>query len=80
MTAETTLSKQGEEFAKLLDELLEKVCGERMGFILMAFPFGREGYCNYLSNAERSDAIKEIKTLLDRWEKDYPDIPHHMTN
>ena len=47
------------------------------GFILITFPVGKPGTCNYISNAERSsmvDALKETAMQLEQ-KKDIPDIP-----
>lgn len=34
------------------------------GFVLLVFPFGREGRCNYISNAERADVVNLLKEQL----------------
>lgn len=80
MSSETKVSQLGQNIAQGLDEALENLCGERMGFVLMVFPFDREGQCNYMANIDRADGVREIKTLLERWETGQPDIPLHKKN
>lgn len=46
------------------------------GFILMVFPFGDEGRCNYISNADREDIVTLFKEQLSRLEGS-PDIRGH---
>ncbi len=36
----------------------------KTGFILMAFPFGHQGRCNYISNTSREDVIVLLKEQL----------------
>src|SRR5262252_7292473 len=33
----------------------------KVGFILLVFPFGHKGRCNYISNAERADVVTLLK-------------------
>lgn len=41
----------------------------KVGFILILFPFvGREGKCNYISNAKREDVVQLLKDQLARFE------------
>lgn len=48
-----------------------------IGFVLIVFPFGeREGRCNYISNAERSDVVIMLKHQLARFEGQ-PDTEGH---
>ena len=38
------------------------------GFVLLVFPFGDDpigARCNYISNAERSDAVAAMKAMID---------------
>lgn len=40
------------------------------GFILLVFPFeGREGRCNYISNAQRADVLQLLKEQVARFEE-----------
>lgn len=42
---------------------------KKTGFVLLVFPFeGREGRCNYISNADRGDVIVMLKEQLRRFE------------
>ena len=36
----------------------------KVGFILLVFPFGHKGRCNYISNAERTDVVTLLKEQL----------------
>jgi len=41
----------------------------RNGFVLLVFPFeGREGRCNYISNANRQDVLTLLKEQVARFE------------
>lgn len=54
-----------------LDDVLNgDVRPKRVGFVLMAFPFGDnfDGRCNYISNAERADIIVLLKEQLARFD------------
>jgi hypothetical protein len=40
---------------------------EKWGFILLTFPFNDEpGRCNYVSNAQRPDAVKIMKEWIEK--------------
>lgn len=57
--------------AGVLDEFFngEKRGHDRgVGFILMVFPFGEGGRCNYISNANRRDVVIMLKEQLKRFE------------
>jgi len=38
------------------------------GFVLMVFPFGDEGRCNYISNGNRADVVTLLKEQIARFE------------
>lgn len=78
--AEFSLSKDLKDIAKRLDALLAKSAGERMGFALVVFPFGRLGRGSYVSNCERDKMVEELETLLQRWKDGMPDVPAHEVN
>jgi len=40
----------------------------KVGFVLLVFPFGEEGRCNYISNAERADVVTMLKEQIARFE------------
>jgi len=46
--------------------------GKTVGFVLMVFPFGNGGRCNYMSNANRDDIVATLKEQIRRFEG-YPD-------
>lgn len=56
--------------ARGVDEVLNGESGEkRNGFVLLVFPFeGREGRCNYISNADRADIVTLLKEQIARFE------------
>lgn len=42
---------------------------KKNGFVLLLFPFdGRDGRCNYISNAERKDVLTLLKEQVARFE------------
>jgi hypothetical protein len=52
-----------------LDRALNEPGEKTNGFVLLVFPLaGREGRCNYISNAQRSDVITLLKEQLARFE------------
>lgn len=69
------MSKETTEFDKLPEEeqhaRLRDICHaiterlpEGTGFIILAFPFNREGNIRYASNARREDAVAGMKEWL----------------
>jgi hypothetical protein len=57
--------------ASFLDQELNAGFDKKtIGFVLLLFPFGEQidGRVNYVSSAERKDAIEALKTLLERWQ------------
>lgn len=44
------------------------------GFVLMMFPFGEGGRCNYISNARREDILSTLKEQVARFEG-MPEVP-----
>ena len=64
--------------AQTLDEILNgEERPKRNGFILMIFPFeGREGRCNYISNAKRAEVITLLKQQITRFEG-MPEVEGH---
>lgn len=61
-----------EAIARALDDVFNadrKGDDRQVGFILLVFPFeGREGRCNYISNAERNDVVTLLKEQIARFE------------
>jgi hypothetical protein len=68
------LSQSLRAIAQALDGGIEEVCGERIAFTLIVFT---EGRASYISTATREDSVREIKVLLEHWEKGMPDVPAH---
>lgn len=68
------LSQHLQGIAQALDETIESVAGERVGFTLLVFTDGR---ASYISTVKREESVREIKALLDDWAKGMPDIPAH---
>ena len=60
--------------AKVLEEVLSELYGERMGFGMIIFRFSNVGVGDYLSNAQRPDMIKALREAADRLEAG-EDIP-----
>lgn len=63
--------------ARTIDELLnDDMTNRKNGFVLMIFPFeGRDGKCNYISNALREDMVSLMKDQIKRFEATAND-PH----
>lgn len=40
----------------------------KVGFVLLCFEFGKEGRCNYISNADRKQMITALKEVVARFE------------
>jgi len=55
--------------AKMIDKTVEFESGEKMGFVLIIFPFHKPGMGNYISNAKREGTIASLRELADRLEK-----------
>lgn len=60
--------------AKKLEAMLEDVAGEPLAFTLIIYT---EPRASYISNADRSLCVQEIKHLLDLWDHGMPDVPAH---
>lgn len=58
--------------ARALDEIFNGKAGgpgRETGFVLMVYPFGQEGRCNYISNgADRKDVVVLMKEMIARFE------------
>jgi hypothetical protein len=64
-------SEQMNDLARALDMMFNGIAvgdDRKTGFVLMVFPFGDEGRCNYISNALRKDVITLLKEQLKRFE------------
>ena len=47
--------------AQDLDKELQRVNGEKLGFAVFVFEFGKPGIANYISNAPREDMITALE-------------------
>jgi hypothetical protein len=66
---EPTFRETMNKLARTLDQRLNEPGKKTNGFILIVFPFeGREGRCNYISNANRADVVTLLKEQLARFE------------
>lgn len=68
------VSEELQRIAQRLDKDIEAAAGERIAFTLLVFT---EGRASYVSTAPREDSVREIKNLLDVWERGMPDVPAH---
>jgi hypothetical protein len=66
------MSKREEELdilAGAINEVLQKIYGQKMGFALFMFTFGEEGRAgDYVSNGQKPDMIKFMRDVADRLE------------
>jgi uncharacterized FlgJ-related protein len=60
--------------AAALDKTLEEIAGKKMGFALIVFEFNEKSLANYVSNANRSQMISELRQAANQLEKG-KDIP-----
>lgn len=62
--------------ANMLEEFLEAIYAEKMGFSLIVFPQGEndEAVADYIANCHRGDMIDFLRSTADRLEKNQ-DIP-----
>ena len=71
------ISKKIKAIAKRLDTLIKNAAGERVGFTLIIYTPER---ASYISSVSREDNIKQLKYLIELWEKGQPDIEAHEVN
>jgi len=71
------ISKKIKSIAKRIDMLIKNACGERVGFMLIVYTPER---ASYVSSIDREDNIKQMKHLLELWEKEMPDVKAHEVN
>lgn len=71
------VSKKIKAIAKRLDTLIKNAAGERVGFMLIVYTPER---ASYVSSIDRADNIKQMKTLIELWEKGQPDVKAHEVN
>lgn len=51
-----------------LEAVFKEMYGERMGFTLFVFPFGRPGLADYMSNGDREMMITALRETTKRLE------------
>lgn len=68
------LSEGLQDLAGALDDVIEEIAGERIGFCLVVFT---EGRASYISSVTREDAKEQLKHLLELWDRGMEDIPAH---
>ena len=71
------ISKKIKAIAKRLDTLIKNAAGERVGFTLIIYTPER---ASYISSVSREDNIKQLKYLIELWEKGQPDVKAHEVN
>ncbi len=79
MTAEIRISKALRGIARQLEDELERIGGERVGFCLVVMPIERTqpSGVSYVSNVERSDLLAVIDGLSVSMRARKADIPLH---
>jgi hypothetical protein len=73
-TASQRLSLRGQDLAAALDDMLAKIAGESIAFVLV---MSADNVAQYISNATRDDGRAIITSLLARWNAGRADIPAH---
>lgn len=69
------VSKDLQGLASQIDERLESVAGEKIGFSLFVWTKGR---AQYISNTtDRKEIKTAILAIIDGWDKGMPNIPAH---
>lgn len=59
-----------EQTAREVGEVIKSALPPGVGFALLMYTFGEDGWMTYLSNGEREDMIKAMKELLLKLEKE----------
>ena len=62
------LQKSGQAIATVIDEALQELHGEKMGFGLLIFDFGADGRVFWISNADRKDMVEAMKEITRAYE------------
>lgn len=60
--------------SQILDGILEKLFGHRMGFALLIFEFDKPNASNCIGNSQKEDIIKSLEVTAKRL-KNNEDIP-----
>jgi hypothetical protein len=72
------ISMAAQDVAAALDDVLERIAGKRLGFVLLTFSLDVEHHRpTYVSNCDREQMKWAMRRLLDLWDEGMPDIPAH---
>ena len=74
------VSKGLQGLADLVQEEIEKLAGQKMGFALVVFNAEAGSRMNYVSNCARNEVADAFQSLLVGWKAGMPDIPAHKVN
>lgn len=79
MSAEIRISKALQVIARQIEDEIERIAGERMGFCLVVMPIEREtpSGVSYVSNVDRTDLLDVIDGLSLSMRAKKADIPLH---
>jgi len=77
MNPDIAVSKELQTIAREINDRLEAVAGQNMGFSLLVFQAVEGSRMNYVSNCNRQDVYNALSSLLKGWEKGMPDIKAH---
>lgn len=75
--ADELVSFAMQELADAIDNSLQEITGDKMGFSLIVFNSEAGSRMNYVSNCNREDVTNAMKSLLYGWENGLPDVPAH---
>ena len=76
-TPEILISENLQHIAKELEKELTFWAGQSMCFTLLVYNTTPGARMNYISNTDKGDCIKAMRSLLDGWEEGMVDIPAH---
>lgn len=68
--ANPTQERQIKDLADFLNnEILPKIYGKKMGFLLLITDFNTVGLADYVANGKREDCIEWMRETVERFEK-----------
>lgn len=65
--------------ARDIGRLLKRTMPKGVGFTLLLFDFGHDGWMTYLSSADRQDMIKAMREFIFKLESGAEDFPQQPT-
>lgn len=80
MKPDSHISRQLQQICRAVEGIVAEVAGERMGIALIVTPLSRGGDLQYVSNCNREDMMRQLRTLLATWDAGMTDIPSHQKN